>query len=296
MNKINWKLSLQKFPAPPEVDRQLYGEVENTFVNIVNGQFPPPREVDRWIYSGAYRNERQVCFSAPPDVNRQLYKFSFVFAALAALLFPAHRQVDRFPYLDEPEKVKIPQFVFSTPRGGILGAIQIARLVGRTSTLMSFRPLPRQIGIYTPIDISDEELPFQFPAHRQVDRGLYPGWVKYCDNWYQFPAPLEVDRQLCFDCPGIEIEEVEWFPASCEVDKQLYPETILKTIVDVVGFPSPLEVDRQLYNKIALVTWKQRLQVSGPSRGRQGAIHGYCLFIMIDIKKFPSPRELNREL
>ena len=36
--------------SPLEVDRYLYGEVENTFVNIVNGQFPTPREVDRELY------------------------------------------------------------------------------------------------------------------------------------------------------------------------------------------------------------------------------------------------------
>ena len=36
--------------SPLEVDRELYGEVENTFVNIVNGQFPTPLEVDRELY------------------------------------------------------------------------------------------------------------------------------------------------------------------------------------------------------------------------------------------------------
>ena len=40
--------------SPLEVDRYLYGEVENTFVNIVNGQFPTPREVDRELYASIY--------------------------------------------------------------------------------------------------------------------------------------------------------------------------------------------------------------------------------------------------
>ena len=60
----------------------------------------------------------------------------------------------------------------------------------------------------------------------------------------KFPSPLEVDRELYFDCPGIEIEEVEWFPAPIEVYWELYRKTKVAGACGVILFPATREVDR----------------------------------------------------
>ena len=63
---------------------------------------------------------------------------------------------------------------------------------------VSFRPLSRQIGIYT-------------ATHKDTE-----------GNELVFPSPLEVDKYL-YDSPTHPIEEaVITFPAPREVDRQLY--------------------------------------------------------------------------
>ena len=64
-------------------------------------------------------------------------------------MFPAPREVERYLYLDEPEKVKIPQFVF---------------------------PPPREVDRYLYSNFATRKTIKQwhkFPAPREVDREIY---------------------------------------------------------------------------------------------------------------------------
>ena len=62
------------FPAPPEVDRWIYGSFDADFYFEVE-RFPAPREVDWCLYD--YLLDRTdnpaIAFPAPLEVNRCLY-------------------------------------------------------------------------------------------------------------------------------------------------------------------------------------------------------------------------------
>ena len=85
--------------SPLEVDRYLYGEVENTFVNIVNGQFPTPREVDRELYIVESKNVlRQNLFPSSLEVDRYLYALHLKNKLSLLVRFPSPLEVDRYLY------------------------------------------------------------------------------------------------------------------------------------------------------------------------------------------------------
>ena len=71
--------------------------------------------------------------------------------------------------------------------------------------------------------------------------------VSLAGRLVRFPSPLEVDRDLYFDCPGIEIEEVEWFSAPREVDREIYRNTMKDLWGLIKKFSAPFEVDREIY-------------------------------------------------
>ena len=90
-------------------------------------------------------------------------------------------------------------------------------------TITCFRPLARQIGIYTQTDILVIAPTLEmFPAPFEVDRQLYGNMkLEYGSKSQAFPAPREVDRQL-YVRDGQEIQIGEQFPAPREVDRYLY--------------------------------------------------------------------------
>lgn len=142
-----------------------------------------------------------------------------------------------------------------------------------------FRPLSRQIGVYTVNEQGYKVLdPHIVPSPREVDRQLYPG-QNPGENPGQnpgqnpFPAPPEVDRQL-YSCNfwltkifsrvsgpsrGRQGAILAWykkmkkiysflFPAPREVDRELYGKTGNYSMhIESKQFPAPLGVDRQLY-------------------------------------------------
>ena len=76
-----YQSALDKFPAPREVDRELY--VISRIFKYATSLFPAPREVDRELYiylssNAAYDLE----FPTPPEVDRELYKKIFIITAI----------------------------------------------------------------------------------------------------------------------------------------------------------------------------------------------------------------------
>ena len=108
-----------------------------------------------------------------------------------------------------------------------------------------FRPLARQIGIYT------EEIPhrieenLKFPSPLEVDRYLYRFGKNDLFFWIAFPAPRELDRWLYINNVQI-FRNLTSFPSPLEVDRYLYM-VLTRQMIAKSLFPSPLEVDRQIY-------------------------------------------------
>ena len=87
-----------EFPAPLEVDRELYTTTKTAkFAGI---QFPAPREVDRELYN-AHKKEREssFLFSPPREVDRDLYEFLKDLSGSTPEEFPAPLEVDRELYV-----------------------------------------------------------------------------------------------------------------------------------------------------------------------------------------------------
>ena len=59
------------FPAPLEVDRELYFSELELYINFTNNKFPAPREVDREIYSRRVQKESSpLCYVSGPSRGR----------------------------------------------------------------------------------------------------------------------------------------------------------------------------------------------------------------------------------
>ena len=138
------------FPTPREVDRQLYsprigssrlrsfvsGPSRGRQVSIQEVEFK--ESLVSSLVSGPSRDRQvaiqkvlqkviaqdQFSFPAPLEVDRQLYVVDLPVAELVIPPFPAPLEVDRYLYIQKSLKTQM-------------------------SFLLSFRPLARQIGIYT---------------------------------------------------------------------------------------------------------------------------------------------------
>ena len=63
----------KEFPAPTEVDRELYDWI--TMNKEISDRFPAPFEVDRFLYECTYFiNDMGGWFPAPREVDREIYQ------------------------------------------------------------------------------------------------------------------------------------------------------------------------------------------------------------------------------
>ena len=161
--------------------------------------------------------------------------------------------------------IRVEQF---RPLAGQIGSYTIWWMSILKSKFISFRPLARQIGIYTEPK-EDIFWSFLFPPPLEIDRYLYVIKLR------------SAHLKLCFRPLSTEIggytavaftKSAEFlFPAPREVDRQLYISYTSTFNYRTCTFPTPPEVDRQLYDGCEHYLRISR-NVSGPSRGRQGAI------------------------
>ena len=94
---------LDKFPAPLEVDRQLY-KFHNEFSSTSCPAFPASLEVDRQLNrasNGKWVPKIPGLFPATFEVDRQLYGGIGYGVFISAGAFPAPLEVDRQLYIDK---------------------------------------------------------------------------------------------------------------------------------------------------------------------------------------------------
>ena len=170
-----------------------------TEVLFRNEKFPAPREVDRYLYLIKMVKKHKLTSSFRP-LARQIgsyTQFSLIFLAIFKRFRPLARLIGSYtihPYLFSAFK----QNPFPSP-------LEVDRELYELQTLyyhsmvQSFRPLTRQIGIYTEVSQSQTTTYHSFPAPREVHRYLYKNNVnKNALTVNRFPAPLEVERYLYY--------------------------------------------------------------------------------------------------
>ena len=155
----------------------------------------------------------------------------------------------------------------------------LARLIGRytvrfvqgKSALFCFRPLSRLIGSYTDLKYSNGYLGSRFrPLARLIGRyTLLSHDIEQGVGSSPFTSPIEVDRQIYF---GLSM--------SLSLRVQSF-----RPLARLIGIYTVL---CSFDNKIK--------GVSGPSRGRQGAILIPAGHLYYDIILFPAPLEVDRQL
>ena len=68
--------AIGKFPAPREVDRELYN-LDNSLWYFLKRLFPAPLEVDRELYACETQcDDTTFSFPVPLEVDRELYSFT----------------------------------------------------------------------------------------------------------------------------------------------------------------------------------------------------------------------------
>ena len=188
-------------------------------------------------------------FPTPREVDRELYK-NKLNLSITCVRFPAPREVDRELNL-------------------VLSA--------KSLTGVCFRPLSRQIGIYT---FTVDTIQFANVASFRPLAEVY--WELYRSlDWWGVQVRLWVSgpsrgRQgaIHSDSPTHPIEEDVMFPAPREVGSYTLNKCIDFTVKQLSFRPLSRQIG--IYTLAGcLIVKGLKLRVSGPSRGRQGAIR-YC--------------------
>ena len=213
-------------------------------------RFPAPREVDRQLYLLKISSRKLIVLCFRP-LSRQIGSYTttgFPSHCGTLIVFPAPREVDRWLHYREHLR-KSRTFRVSGPSRG--RQVSILNQLRQLNCLKQgcFRPLSRQIGSYICL----------------FRRRRFPWMVS---------GPSRGKQMFILD--GYKIEKEKRyivFTAPREVDRQL---NNIKNKTFVFGqsnsFPAPREVDRELYIFICFCCTCSFVYVSGPSRGRQGAI------------------------
>ena len=165
-NERNWI----EFPAPLEVDRELYPKLSE-LLKLHSERFRPlSRQIGSYTYS-IYGYCRFIMFPAPLKVDRQLYITCAREKGLRTTSFrPLSRQIGSYTVVEKPEVPAEPSF---RPLARQIGSYTNLTTQILNFTQASFRPLSRQIGIYTELlEMTDRELR-AFPSPLEVDRELY---------------------------------------------------------------------------------------------------------------------------
>ena len=136
-----------------------------------------------------------------------------------------------------------------------------------------------------------------FPAPCGVNRLFYKkyGTYRYTCSW-SISGPSRGRQVAIHTVTNYTPEPPKPFPAPNEEDRELYGSFDADFYIEVERFPAPRGANRLFYTKYGIYRYTCTWCVSGPSRGRQVAIHTVTNYTPEPPKPFPTPREVDRFL